>query len=103
MGEAAVDTDAMRRAAEQACALMKALSNPDRLLLPCELGEVLHHEKLLKRACQAAGSLLETLQFVCWHPFQQLQSLFSGDILAVDDGDYASRFLLGYRRGAPGL
>jgi len=32
-----VDFDALRDAAETACALMKALSNPDRLLLLCKL------------------------------------------------------------------
>jgi len=36
---AIVDFDALRGAAESACALMKALSNPDRLLLLCELAE----------------------------------------------------------------
>jgi DNA-binding transcriptional ArsR family regulator len=35
----AVDKAAMRDAAETACALMKVLSNPDRLLLLCELSE----------------------------------------------------------------
>jgi DNA-binding transcriptional ArsR family regulator len=34
-----LDKEAMRAAAEAACALMKALSNPDRLLLLCELAE----------------------------------------------------------------
>ena len=34
-----LDKEAMREAAEAACALMKALSNPDRLLLLCELAE----------------------------------------------------------------
>jgi DNA-binding transcriptional ArsR family regulator len=33
----AVDFDALRGAAETACALMKALSNPDRLVLLCKL------------------------------------------------------------------
>jgi hypothetical protein len=32
-----VDKAAMREAAEAACALMKVLSNPDRMLLLCEL------------------------------------------------------------------
>jgi DNA-binding transcriptional ArsR family regulator len=34
-----VDKAAMREAAEAACALMKVLSNPDRMLLLCELAE----------------------------------------------------------------
>ena len=34
-----VDKAAMRDAAEEACALMKVLSNPDRMLLLCELSE----------------------------------------------------------------
>lgn len=34
-----VDKVAMRDAAESACALMKVLSNPDRMLLLCELAE----------------------------------------------------------------
>lgn len=34
-----LEIDAMRCAAESACALMKVLSNPDRLLLLCELAE----------------------------------------------------------------
>lgn len=32
-----IELDAMREAAQSACALMKVLSNPDRLLLLCEL------------------------------------------------------------------
>jgi DNA-binding transcriptional ArsR family regulator len=40
MDEAAVvDKEAMREAAQAACALMKVLSNPDRMLLLCELSE----------------------------------------------------------------
>jgi DNA-binding transcriptional ArsR family regulator len=37
--QVAVDKVAMRDAAEAACALMKVLSNPDRMLLLCELSE----------------------------------------------------------------
>jgi DNA-binding transcriptional ArsR family regulator len=33
----ALDLDALRAAADQACRLMKVLSNPDRLLLLCQL------------------------------------------------------------------
>ncbi len=32
-----IDINALRGAADQACALMKVLANPDRLLLLCEL------------------------------------------------------------------
>ena len=39
MEQPAVDKAAMRNAAEAASALMKALSNPDRMLLLCELSE----------------------------------------------------------------
>jgi len=39
MDQPVVDKEAMRDAAEAACALMKVLSNPDRLLLLCELCE----------------------------------------------------------------
>jgi DNA-binding transcriptional ArsR family regulator len=35
----AMDVDALRRAADAACRLMKVLSNPDRLLLLCQLTE----------------------------------------------------------------
>ncbi|MGE0498497.1 MAG: ArsR/SmtB family transcription factor [Ramlibacter sp.] len=35
--DAVIELDAMRTAAQSACALMKVLSNPDRLLLLCEL------------------------------------------------------------------
>ena len=58
MGEAAVDTDAMREAAEQACALMKVLSNPDRLLLLCELGNGERNVGELAQATGYAGPLL---------------------------------------------
>ncbi|MBX3659156.1 MAG: helix-turn-helix transcriptional regulator [Ramlibacter sp.] len=37
--EAVIELDAMRAAAQSACALMKVLANPDRLLLLCELAE----------------------------------------------------------------
>jgi DNA-binding transcriptional ArsR family regulator len=39
MDQPLVDKVAMREAAESACALMKVLSNPDRMLLLCELAE----------------------------------------------------------------
>lgn len=34
-----IDLDTMRAGAQQACALMKVLSNPDRLILLCELAD----------------------------------------------------------------
>ena len=34
-----IDMTAMREAAQAACALMKVLSNPDRLMLLCELAD----------------------------------------------------------------
>lgn len=37
--ETRLDLQALRSAADQACRLMKALSNPDRLLLLCQLTE----------------------------------------------------------------
>ena len=35
----AIDLDTMQAAAAQACALLKVLSNPDRLLLMCQLSQ----------------------------------------------------------------
>ena len=35
--DAVIELDAMRAAAQSACALMRVLSNPDRLMLLCEL------------------------------------------------------------------
>jgi len=37
--ETTIDLDDMRAAADAACRLMKALSNPDRLLLLCQLSQ----------------------------------------------------------------
>lgn len=39
MTQEVIDLDTMRESAEAACALLKALSNPDRLLLLCELSQ----------------------------------------------------------------
>lgn len=39
LADAAIDLDAMRTAADGACRLMKTLSNPDRLLLLCQLSQ----------------------------------------------------------------
>ena len=35
--ETPIDLDTLRRSADSACRLMKVLSNPDRLLLLCQL------------------------------------------------------------------
>lgn len=37
--EVPIDLEALRRSADSACRLMKALSNPDRLLLLCQLSQ----------------------------------------------------------------
>ena len=37
--DAVIELDAMREAAQSACALMRVLSNPDRLMLLCELAD----------------------------------------------------------------
>lgn len=55
---AVVDADAMRDAAESACALMKALANPDRLLLLCVLTE---GERNVGELQEATGILQPTL------------------------------------------
>ena len=39
MGNAALDLEKMQIAAEKACRLMKVLSNPDRLMLLCQLSQ----------------------------------------------------------------
>lgn len=37
--DTAIDLESLRRSADSACRLMKALSNPDRLLLLCQLSQ----------------------------------------------------------------
>ncbi|MCD8514720.1 MAG: metalloregulator ArsR/SmtB family transcription factor [Burkholderiaceae bacterium] len=39
LADTTIDLDDMRAAADAACRLMKALSNPDRLLLLCQLSQ----------------------------------------------------------------
>ncbi len=39
MDQTTLDLEKMRSSAEQACRLMKVLSNPDRLLLLCQLSQ----------------------------------------------------------------
>lgn len=53
-----IDLDAMRAGAQEACALMKVLSNPDRLLLLCELAE---GERNVGELEQALGIVQPTL------------------------------------------
>lgn len=53
-----LDKEAMRDAAESACALMKVLSNPDRMLLLCELAE---GERNVGELQEAVGVVQPTL------------------------------------------
>ena len=53
-----IDLDAMRAGAQQACALMKVLANPERLLLLCELAE---GERNVGELEQALGIVQPTL------------------------------------------
>lgn len=39
MSEATLELEDMRQAASQACSLMKVLSNPDRLMILCQLSQ----------------------------------------------------------------
>lgn len=72
--EAAIpDKEAMRHAAEAACALMKVLSNPDRLLLLCELSE---GERNVGELQEAVGIVQPTLS-------QQLAVLREEELVAT--------------------
>lgn len=53
-----LELDAMRDAADSACALMKVLANPDRMLLLCQLAE---GEKNVGELQQALGIVQPTL------------------------------------------
>ncbi len=55
---AAPPLDALRDAAEQACALMKVLGNPDRLMLLCELAQ---GERSVAQLQETLGILQPTL------------------------------------------
>ncbi len=55
---AAPPLEALRDAAEQACALMKVLGNPDRLMLLCELAQ---GERSVAQLQEALGILQPTL------------------------------------------
>ena len=71
--DAVVDKAAMREAAGAACALMKALSNPDRLLLLCELSE---GERNVGELQEAVGVAQPTLS-------QQLAVLRDEELVAT--------------------
>jgi DNA-binding transcriptional ArsR family regulator len=65
MDQTALDLEIMRSSADQACRLMKVLSNPDRLLLLCQLSQ---EEKRV-------GDLQETLGIIQPTLSQQLTVL----------------------------
>jgi DNA-binding transcriptional ArsR family regulator len=71
--EAVLDLDAMRDAADSACALMKVLANPDRLLLLCQLAE---SEKNVGELQESLGIVQPTLS-------QQLAVLRSASLVAT--------------------
>jgi DNA-binding transcriptional ArsR family regulator len=73
MDQPLVDKEAMRDAAESACALMKVLSNPDRLLLLCELAE---GERNVGELQDAVGVVQPTLS-------QQLAVLREEELVAT--------------------
>jgi DNA-binding transcriptional ArsR family regulator len=56
--EAATDLQSLRDAADAACALMRTLANPDRLLLLCELAQ---GERNVGQLEQALGIVQPTL------------------------------------------
>jgi len=69
----AIQVDHMRVAAHSACALMKALSNPDRLMLLCELAE---SERNVGELEECLGIGQPTLS-------QQLTVLRNGELVAT--------------------
>lgn len=68
-----IEADVMRKGAQVACALMKVLSNPDRLLLLCALAE---GEKNVGELEQALGIVQPTLS-------QQLAVLREEELVAT--------------------
>lgn len=73
LAETPIDLDDMRTAADAACRLMKALSNPDRLLLLC----------LLSQGELRVGELEERLQIVQPTLSQQLAVLRDEGLVAT--------------------
>lgn len=70
---ATIDLEDLRRSAQAACTLMKALSNPDRLMLLCQLAE---GERNVGELEQALGIAQPTLS-------QQLTVLRSESLVAT--------------------
>lgn len=70
---ASLDFDAMQAAAADACALLKVLANPDRLLLMCRLSQ----------AEQSVGALEEELGIRQPTLSQQLGVLRDSDLVAT--------------------
>lgn len=70
---ASLDLDAMQAAAADACALLKVLANPDRLLLMCRLSQ----------AEQSVGALEEELGIRQPTLSQQLGVLRDSDLVAT--------------------
>lgn len=71
--DAVIELDAIREAADSACALMKVLSNPDRLLLLCELTQ---GERNVGELQEELGILQPTLS-------QQLAVLRDAELVAT--------------------
>lgn len=68
-----IDLDAMHVGAQEACALMKVLSNPDRLMLLCELSD---GERNVGELEEALGIVQPTLS-------QQLAVLRTEDLVST--------------------
>ncbi len=58
MPTTSLDIDALRHSAQDACALLKVLSNPDRLMLLCEMAQ---GEKTVTELQEALGITQPTL------------------------------------------
>lgn len=68
-----INLDSMRAGAQEACALMKVLSNPDRLMLLCELAD---GERNVGELEEALGIVQPTLS-------QQLAVLRTEDLVST--------------------
>ena len=62
MDQTTLDLEKMRSSAGQACRLMKVLSNPDRLLLLCQLSQ---EEKRVGELQETLGIVQPTLSQLC--------------------------------------